>query len=48
MNSNTKIPSVSRLPSIRRQSGKLGYILLWLVGVPVPILLVIYLLRGCS
>ena len=25
-----------------------GYLLLWLLGVPAPILLVIFLLRGCS
>ena len=32
----------------RAQEGKWGYILAWLVGVPVPILIVIFLLRGCS
>jgi len=31
-----------------RESGKAGYILLWLLGVPIPVLLVIYLLRGCT
>ncbi len=35
-------------PPIRGQSGKIGYILLWLLGIPLPVLLVIYLLRGCS
>jgi len=30
------------------QAGKIGYILLWLLGVPIPILFFIYLLRGCS
>ena len=30
------------------QQGGIGYILLWLVGVPLPILFLIYLLRGCS
>ena len=35
-------------PWRRRQEGKLGYILLWLVGVPIPVLFVIFLLRGCS
>jgi hypothetical protein len=30
------------------QAGKVGYILLWLLGVPIPILFFIYLLRGCS
>lgn len=32
----------------RGQEGKWGYILAWLVGVPIPILLIVYLLRGCS
>lgn len=30
------------------QEGRWGYILLWLLGVPIPILLIIYLLRGCT
>jgi len=30
------------------QSGKAGWILLWLLGVPIPILLIIYLMRGCT
>jgi hypothetical protein len=32
----------------RYQHGKMGYILLWLIGVPIPVLFVIYLLRGCT
>lgn len=32
----------------RLQDGKIGWALLWLLGVPVPILLVVYLLRGCT
>jgi hypothetical protein len=28
--------------------GKLGWIFLWLVGIPVPILLVLFLIRGCT
>lgn len=32
----------------RRQEGKMGYILLWLLGVPIPVLFVIFLLRGCT
>ena len=31
-----------------KQEGKLGYILLWALGVPIPVLFVIYLLRGCN
>ena len=30
------------------QQGKLGYLLAWLLGIPIPILLVIFLLRGCN
>lgn len=32
----------------RYQHGKTGYILLWLIGVPIPFLLLVYLLRGCT
>jgi hypothetical protein len=36
-------------PSLRSaQEGKAGYILLWALGVPIPILFLIYLLRGCT
>lgn len=28
--------------------GKIGYILLWLLGVPILVLFLIYLLRGCT
>lgn len=31
-----------------RRSGKVGYLLLWLLGVPIPILVLIFLLRGCT
>jgi hypothetical protein len=30
------------------EAGKAGYILLWLLGVPIPILLLIFALRGCT
>jgi len=32
----------------RDQRGKVGYIILWLLGVPVSVLLLIFLLRGCT
>ena len=31
-----------------KQAGAAGYILLWLLGIPIPILLLIFLLRGCT
>jgi hypothetical protein len=38
-----------RIPALRqRQQGRLGYILAWLLGVPIPVLFLIYLLRGCT
>jgi hypothetical protein len=29
-------------------SGKAGWIFLWLIGVPIPVLLGLFLLRGCT
>jgi hypothetical protein len=38
-----------RVPKpMKFQEGKIGYILLWLLGVPIPILILIFLLRGCN
>lgn len=31
-----------------RQKGAMGYVLAWLLGVPLPILIVVALLRGCT
>ena len=30
------------------EQGKVGWILLWLLGIPIPVLLVLFLLRGCT
>ena len=30
------------------QKGKIGYIILWLLGVPASVLIIIFLLRGCT
>ncbi len=30
------------------REGKAGWILLWLLGVPIPVLLVLFLIRGCT
>jgi len=34
--------------TLRRQKGAMGYVLAWLLGVPIPILVIVALLRGCS
>jgi hypothetical protein len=35
-------------PADRQREGAVGWILLWLIGIPIPILLVFFLLRGCT
>jgi TM2 domain-containing membrane protein YozV len=30
------------------QKGASGWILLWLVGIPIPILLLLFVARGCT
>jgi hypothetical protein len=37
-----------RLKERIEQLAASGYILLWLLGVPIPILLLFFLLRGCT
>jgi hypothetical protein len=37
-----------KLTNENGESGAMGYMLAWLIGIPVPILLLIFLLRGCS
>lgn len=32
----------------RIQEGKVGWIILWLIGIPIPVLLLLFLLRGCT
>jgi hypothetical protein len=32
----------------KTEAGKVGWILLWLLGIPVPILVVLFILRGCT
>lgn len=31
-----------------KQKGGIGYVLLWFLGVPIPLLILIALLRGCA
>lgn len=30
------------------QKGKVGWAVLWLLGVPLPILFILFLMRGCT
>ena len=44
MKNSSKSEALRRLRNA--QTGKIGWALLWLLGVPLPVLLVIYLIRG--
>lgn len=33
---------------MKKQEGKVGYAVAWLLGVPLPILFLVFLLRGCN
>jgi hypothetical protein len=45
---NYRLRTDAPMRSLRRQAGKLGWIFLWAIGVPIPVLLVLFLLRGCT
>ncbi|HEY8516089.1 MAG TPA: hypothetical protein VIS07_11295 [Candidatus Binatia bacterium] len=30
------------------ERGAIGWVLLWLIGIPIPILIVLFLIRGCT
>lgn len=33
---------------VKSEDGAAGWGLLWLLGVPIPILVILYLVRGCT
>ena len=39
---------VMKLTERIKETGATGYILLWLLGIPLPILFIVFLLRGCT
>jgi hypothetical protein len=39
---------MKNLSNRSRISGKIPLVLLWLLGIPVPILIIIFLFRGCA
>jgi hypothetical protein len=41
-------PGLHRMLDYGRQKGKVGWILLWLLGIPIPVLFVLFLIRGCT
>ena len=39
-----KVATISELG----RAGKVGWAVLWLLGIPIPILFLLFLLRGCT
>jgi hypothetical protein len=33
---------------LKNQNGAIGWILLWAIGIPIPILVLLFLVRGCT
>jgi hypothetical protein len=33
---------------LQNDKGAIGWILLWAIGIPIPILLLLFLVRGCT
>jgi hypothetical protein len=33
---------------LANEKGAIGWILLWALGIPIPILLLLFLVRGCT
>ena len=44
----TKLTRGVAKASNRREEGAVGWGVLWLIGVPIPILIIAFLLRGCT
>jgi hypothetical protein len=36
------------MKTLMNQSGRAGWILLWLLGIPLPVLFILFLMRGCT
>lgn len=48
MKTNPKQHLLKRGIFLGAHPGKIGWILLWAIGVPIPLLLIFFLLRGCT
>jgi hypothetical protein len=41
-------PKEEIMKNIKNEKGAIGWILLWALGIPIPILLLFFVLRGCT
>jgi len=46
--SNKRVTTMKRNVVANLRAGKAGWILLWLLGVPIPVLFILFMLRGCT
>lgn len=44
---NPSKPSLALVRNPQPESGKVGYAIAWLLGIPLPILLIVYLVSRC-
>jgi hypothetical protein len=44
----TQIAKGGFMNILKDQQGKVGWILLWALGVPIPLLFIFFLMRGCT
>jgi len=33
---------------IDNENGAMGWVLLWAIGIPIPILVILFMVRGCT
>jgi hypothetical protein len=36
------------METLTNQRGAIGWVLLWALGIPIPILLLLFMVRGCT
>jgi hypothetical protein len=44
----SKLPRMKMMWERAGEAGKAGWAFLWLIGVPIPVLLILFLMRGCT
>lgn len=37
-----------KLSLLQNTQGKVGWAILWMLGIPLPVLLIFYFIRGCQ
>jgi hypothetical protein len=41
------LPLLMTTPNVKPEKGAAGYILAWVLGIPIPILLIVFLVSRC-